>query len=171
MATGISLPNKHHPSFWARFVRAMRGLFSSRRKRPVRVVSVPVDALVLHAAPTSALDDDCARPTAKGADLEIEKESDTSHLESLREGDLGYETIDQARLAVKHVLCREKQLRELVDETVVDETDYQRPIRSCGSCKRGRLHYVGRMRLPDGRLGLGGLVVCDRCGFHESRRR
>src|SRR5205085_110587 len=137
---------------WARIVCAVRGLFSSRWKRPARAASATINAPLLSTTARSALDDDYARRTPEGASLGLEKKGAASpQTGSLPEGDLDYETIDQARLAVEPVLRRNRQLRDLVAETVVDDTNYQRPVRACSACKQGRLHYVGRVRLPDGR--------------------
>ena len=84
---------------------------------------------------------------------------------------LGYETVAEARQAVTPALDRHPHLASIFACAVADlASDRQRPIRRCPVCGTGRLHSVGRQRLPDGRLGLGALVICDNCGYHGGRR-
>lgn len=104
------------------------------------------------------------------SDTEVELKEQLQRTEEV-ECILGRETIREAREAVKHILASNEALHELMNQhTVLDRQERVRTIRQCGHCPNGKLHYVGRNKLDDGRLGLGGLVICDNCGFHETRR-
>ena len=81
------------------------------------------------------------------------------------------ETIEEARIAISAILLKKPELRRRLDETTADsKPERKRVTKPCVTCGEGTLHYVGRNVLPDGRLGLGGLIVCDTCGFHTTSR-
>lgn len=80
------------------------------------------------------------------------------------------ELAPHARAAVELVLERNQELAAWVEQNVLpDEPDRLRPVRPCGRCKQGQLHFVGTLLL-EGKITLGSVVICDGCGDHSTRR-
>lgn len=80
------------------------------------------------------------------------------------------ETVAKARDAVAAILSNDPELADHTERTTDRPDPFRlRSVRPCESCPNGKLHYVGRSVLHDGRLGLGGLIVCDGCGKYDKR--
>lgn len=75
------------------------------------------------------------------------------------------ETLEEARLAIGKILAEKPDLRVLVENTeILTLAHLKHATRPCNACDTGTKHFVGRNKLPKGRLGRGGLFVCDGCG-------
>src|SRR5579872_5814388 len=84
----------------------------------------------------------------------------------------GQETFEHACVALEKILVAYPRLNELVTDTTIPYPAGKiGNVYLCLNCRVGWLHVAGRHHLPDGRLGLGSLFVCDECGHDEIRRR
>ncbi len=98
-----------------------------------------------------------------------EKTKATADVNYLPSTEDQFETIEEARRAIANILEQHPALQALVENTeAVSLADITHRIKQCMSCKKGKTHFVGRNRLPKGRLGMGGLSVCDHCGEYDS---
>ena len=84
---------------------------------------------------------------------------------------LGMESQAQAREILSKVVENSTQLRSLIESTAPHPEHRRGDIWPCSECGKGRLHCWGRNKLPDGRMGLGSLFICDACSHHETRRK
>jgi hypothetical protein len=83
---------------------------------------------------------------------------------------VGEESPEEARDAVRRIAQVNRKVAELMAWVMPEDPERRRPVRTCPHCDAGRLHCIGRQRLPDGSPGVGGVVVCDGCGYYGGRR-
>lgn len=82
---------------------------------------------------------------------------------------LSTETVEQARAAVAHIVGMQPGLEKYLAATEVESiAGLQLPVHPCPSCDGGKLHFIGRHRLPGHRLSMGGMAICDGCGTYRS---
>ena len=86
---------------------------------------------------------------------------------------LGIETFEEAQKKIEKILSEHPRLRRMIEETTVPwELTHRGYFWPCpgSNCFGGELHVAGRNKLPDGRLGLGSLLICKVCGYQETRK-